>query len=159
VPSSGAIRSRSSGLVKPSWVGRERQREAGEPAAEEAVDIVGPQRVADRLPPHGVVAGVQAIVERFEVYALGLELAFRPLVAVEADANAELDVRGELDEARGPVPVDDVEAVVVDHVGPVEVDGHARRAPAAALEGAEGAVVLLCHADEEHASRPRKRAR
>ena len=70
-------------------------------------------------------------------------------MAVQADADGERDVGGELDEPRSPVPIQDVEVHVVHrHLGPVEVEARGSALVAAPGLGAEGLVVLLGHADQ-----------
>ena len=57
-------------VAGPLIVGGERVRQPGEPLAQQRVDLLGPQCVADRLRPSRVRAAQQPVVERLEVDAL-----------------------------------------------------------------------------------------
>src|SRR5512137_2197564 len=72
-------------------------------------------------------------------------------MAVDAEPDAERHVGGELDEERSPVPVEDVEVVLVyRHCSPVEVEAGDGAILTAVGFGAEGLVVLLGNTDEHH---------
>src|SRR2546426_1015233 len=140
-------------------VGRgERMRQPAQPAAEESVDILGAEIVADLLQRNRVVAGEEAVLQFLVADPLALELTLGPLVAVDPDADAERSVRGELDEAEAEVAVEDVEVILVD-VELASIKREARRAATAPramptagpfLEDAEGGDHLLRHADQHH---------
>ena len=130
--------------------------QAGEPAPEEGIDVIGPKAVADLLEQLRIVAVEEAVVEGGVGDASAVHLAFRPLVAVDPDTHAEWDVGGELDETQAEVSVKDVEIVLVDVDGAaVEIEpggalrAHAAAAAGSAAQGAEGGDLLLGYANED----------
>lgn len=79
------------------------------------------------------------------------QLALDPLVTIEADPDAERGIRAELNEARSPVTVEDIEIVVIDaDLAPVEVETDDGAIWALLFFGAEGGNVFLGHADENN---------
>src|SRR5918997_4744751 len=79
------------------------------PAGEEALHIGRPQPVADRLEPLRIVAGQEAVVEAGEGEADLPGLLLGPLVAVQTHPYRVRQGRADLDEARSPFPILDVE--------------------------------------------------
>ena len=133
-------------------VARERVRQALEPLAQQVVDPLRGQRVGEFLRQRRVGAGQEAVVERLEGDAALGELALDVLVAVDAQPRGVREVRGELEEQRPEVVVDQVEVVVVDHrrgVHQLHVGAAARLVLPA--HRAEHPALLLRLADEQHA--------
>ena len=120
------------------------------PAVEEALHVGRPEPIADRLEPLGIVAGQEAVVEAGEPEADLPRLLLGPLVAVQADPHRVRQVGPDLHEARSPLPILDVEVVVVDgHRLPRELEQHATLVPGQ-LARLERARPLLGHPDEHH---------
>jgi hypothetical protein len=89
--------------------------QAGLPPPEEALHRSGSESIADTLEDACVLAGQKAVVELFECDLRLLQLALRPLVAVQVDPRREGRVGVGLDEGRPPLGVEQVEVEVVDH--------------------------------------------
>ena len=75
--------------------GRKRMGQTAEPFAQEAVDLLGRQPVADRLGLLRVGAGQDAVVERLEVDALSSQLPLEILVAVDAEPSRVREIGNE----------------------------------------------------------------
>src|SRR5487761_1226727 len=79
------------------------------PAVEVALDVGGAEPHRSTPKGGGVSHGSDAVVEWLVVDLLSRQLALEPLVAVEPYAHAPGRVGADLDEARTPVVVEDVE--------------------------------------------------
>lgn len=123
-----------------------------QPLAQQPVDLLVVQAVADALQRLGVGAGQHPVVQRLELDAALGKLPLGVLVAVDAQLGVVGEVRAELQEERTEVLVDAVEVVVVDHRRSIHDPrvGHAGGG-AAATFGAHDAGLLLCPPDVEHA--------
>jgi len=94
---------------------RKRMRQAAQPLAQQSVDPVRREPIAQPLHQLGVGARFDAVVEHLELDpALG-QLAREVLVAVDAELGAVGKVGAELQEERSEVLVNAIEIVVVDH--------------------------------------------
>lgn len=93
----------------------ERVRQAGQPLAQQRIDRLGAEPVADLLQGGHVGDGGEAVAQRREG-GTGLGgLALGPVVAVDAQLGGVGEVPGELQEERPEVAVDAVEVPLVDH--------------------------------------------
>ena len=90
-------------------------RQPGQPFAQQRVDLVGAELVADPLQGGGVVNGGEAVVQCLEPQAGPGGLPLGPLVAVDAQLGVVGEVGAELEEERPEVPVHAVHVEVVDH--------------------------------------------
>src|SRR6266576_754040 len=97
-----------------------------------------------RCKPSWVSTRQEAVVELLVGSATVIELSFRPLVAVEPNADVERRIRRELDEAQAGVAIEDVEVVLVD-VERAAVEREYRRLAIAAL--LMRAPILLINAE------------
>ena len=70
----------------------------GDPAVEEALDIVGTEGVADGLEASGLGAGGKAVGQLAEVQATSTGLAFGPFVPVYPDLGRVGEVGADLDD-------------------------------------------------------------
>jgi len=136
-------------------VGRgERRGQPGLPATEEALHVARRQAARDRGQRLGVVGRAEAVVERLEADAGLLRLALGPLVAVEADPDGKRRVGHRLDERRPPVPVAQVEVVVIDEHR-LAAEGEVRVAVRPAVTpAAPGRGLLLGDADHHDPEAP-----
>ena len=126
-------------------------RQAGQPLADERVDLLGAQRVAQRLQPGRLRAGQKAVVERLEGDARLGCLPLGPLVAVDAQLGVVGEVGAELEEERAEVVVDRGEVEVVDHRRAAHQPPIARPGDrVAALLGAVGQGLLLRPPNKPH---------
>jgi hypothetical protein len=109
------------------------------------------QRRADRGEGLGVRAGAKAVVERLERQTLLLCLALGPFVAVKPQPHRIGRVGVGLDKRRAPLPITDVEVVVVDeHRLATELEVRVR--VVATLAPATPRIrLLLSDADQHHA--------
>ena len=89
-------------------LGGERVRQIAQPLAQQRVDVLGSQTVADPLQPVHVVDGGEPIVERFEADTGLGGLAFGPFVAVDAQLGGVGKVGAELDDSTFAVSGDPV---------------------------------------------------
>src|SRR6266478_633091 len=130
-------------------VGRQRPRQPSRPAVEEGLQMLRAEPVADFLKPVGLAARQKTVVETLEGKPVVAHLLLGPFVAVEAELDGIGQVAAHLDERGTPVPVLQVEVVVVDEGGLTgEVEAHAALGPAALL-GAKRPHFLLRDADED----------
>jgi len=122
-----------------------------QPFAQQAVDLLVVQAVADALQRLGVGARQHAVVQRLERDAAFGKLTLGVLVAVDAQLGVVGEVRAELQEERAEVAVHAVEVVVVDHGRAVH---HPRVGPtgggAAPTLGARDGGLLLRPPDVQH---------
>ena len=88
--------------------GGQRQRDLGLPPGEERHDVGVAQAVTDGLQDGGLPATEKAVVEREKGDAPARELAFRPLVAIEADLDGVGVVATDLDEGGAPLGIQDI---------------------------------------------------
>src|SRR5712671_3738564 len=126
-----------------------------QPLAQQGIDLLRREAVADLLQTFGVGAAQDAIVERLERNALPGELAFGVFVTVQAQLGIERKVAAEFEEERPEIAVERVDVIVIDHRGRTHDPGI--RPPglrALALLGAEYRRLLLRLADKDHAFRP-----
>jgi hypothetical protein len=130
--------------------GGERVRQDRQPLAQQPIDLLGPEPVADRLYRGGVGAGGEPVVQ-CGVPDPGLGgLAFGPLVPVEAQLGVVGEVGAELEEERTEVGIHGVDVELVDHPGGAH-DPRIRVAiGVTAAFGAEQRRLLLRPADEQH---------
>lgn len=130
----------------------ERMGQPRQPLAQQPVDLLVVQSIADALQRLGVGAGQHPVVQRLELDATLAQLALGVLVAVDAQLGVVGEVRAELQEERAEVLVDAVEVVVVDHRRTIHDPrvGHAGGG-AAATFGAHDAGLLLRAPDVQHA--------
>ena len=97
-------------------IGRgERMGEKAQPLAQQAVDLLGRQAVADLLKPLGIGAAEHTIVEGLIGDALPLQLTLGVFMAVEAQLGVIGKVAAELEKERPKITVDRIDVVVVDH--------------------------------------------
>ena len=123
-----------------------------QPLAQQGIDLLRREAVADLLQAFRVGAAQDAVVERLERNALPGELAFGVFVAVQAQLGIERKVAAELEEERPEIAVERVDVIVIDHRGRTHDPGV--RTPgrrALALLGAEHRRLLLRLADKDHA--------
>jgi len=130
----------------------ERMGQPRQPLAQQPVDLLVVQPIADALQRLGVGTGQHAVVQRLERDAALAQLALGVLVAVDAKLGVVGEVRTELQEEGTEVLVDAVEVVVVDHRRAVHHPrvGHAGGG-AASTFGAHDAGLLLRPPDVQHA--------
>ena len=95
--------------------GREGVRQAGQPLAQQRVDLPRRQLVGQPLQAFGVRAPQDAVVERLVGDAPFRQLPLEVLVPVDAQLGVVGEVRAELQEERAEVVVDGVEVELVDH--------------------------------------------
>ena len=133
----------------------ERVRQQAQPFAQQSVDLLGREAIADVLQADRVGAAQNAVVEGFKGNAFACQLALGVFVAVETQFGIERKVGAELEEERAEAAVHRVDVVVVHHRGGAH-DPRVRQAGdrALALLGAEHLRLLLGLADEHHAFRP-----
>ena len=125
-------------------VGRaERVRQDGQPLAQQGVDLLGSESVADGLQRHRILDRGEPVVECLERDAGLGGLAFGPFVPVEAQLGVIREVGAELHKERAEIGVHAVEVEVVDQPG----RGHDPRVGVAvgvaALLGAKQFGLLL----------------
>jgi len=93
----------------------ERMGEEAQPLAQQAVDLVGRQAVADLLKPLRVGAAEHAIVERLIGDALSLQLTLGVFMAVETQLCIIGKVAAKLEKERPKIIIDGIDVVVIDH--------------------------------------------
>src|SRR5262245_56301413 len=119
-------------IARSAVAGRERMRQSTQPLAQQPVDSLRAQAVAQLLQQFGLRAGLDAVVQRLERHpALG-QLALQVLVAVDAQLGVVGKVGAELQEERSKLLVHAVEIVVVDHRGGFDDPRIGRSGPRAA---------------------------
>ena len=101
----------------------ERVRQPAQPLAQQGVDLVGAESVADGLHSGRLVDGGEPVVQGGEGDALLRGLPLGPLVAVDAQLGVVRKVGAELDEERAEVVVEAVEVEVVDQSGRLHQPG------------------------------------
>ncbi|HEY3693442.1 MAG TPA: hypothetical protein VGL46_24655 [Pseudonocardiaceae bacterium] len=125
-------------------------RQQREPFAQQPVDLLGPELVADRLHRGWVRAGGEPVVQR-GVIDTGLRgLSFGPLVAVDAQLGVVGEVRAELEEERPEIGVHGVGVEVVDHPGGLHDPRIGITVAVAATFGSKQRRLLLRSSDEQH---------
>jgi hypothetical protein len=82
-----------------------------QPLAQQPVDLLGRQAVADLLQPPGVGATEHAIVERLIGDALTFQLTLGVLMAVEAQRGVIRKVGAKLEKERPEIVIDGVDVV------------------------------------------------
>ena len=92
---------------------RKREGQASDPLAEESLDLFRAQSVTCLLEDVVIGALEKTVVQGFMGNSFLLDLAFRPFVAVDTDANRERCVGADLDEARPEIVIIDVEVVLL----------------------------------------------
>ena len=95
----------------------ERVGQPTQPLAQQRVDVLWAEGVADGLQRGQVVDRGEAIVQRGEIDAGLGGLALGPVVAIQAQPGIIGEIRAELEEERAEVGVDAVEVEVVDQRG------------------------------------------
>jgi hypothetical protein len=95
----------------------EGMRQSGQPLAQQGVDLVAGEVVADLLQARGVGAALDAVVERLEGNASVGELALGVLMAIEVQLGIERKIAAELQEERAEIPLQSVDVIVVHHGG------------------------------------------
>ncbi len=131
-------------------LGGERVWQDRQPLAQQAVDLLGAQPVADGLHRGRVVDSGEAVVQRGEPDTGLGHLPFGVLVAVEAQPGAVGKVGAELEEERAEVGVEAVEVPLVDHRGGLD-DPRVRPAlGVTAPFGTKDRGLLLRPAHEQH---------
>ena len=128
----------------------ERVGQLGQPLAQQRLDLVLAETVADRLERGHVIDGGEGVVQRLEPDTGLGRLPFRPFVAVDAQPRVVGKVGAELDEERPEVGVHAVEVEVVDlhrGAGQPQVAGPGHRV--ATLLRAEHRRLLLRATDEQ----------
>ena len=120
-----------------------------QPLAQQAVDLLRRQAVADLLKPLGIGAAEHTIVERLIGDALPLQLTLGVFMAVEAQLGVIGKVSTKLEKERPKVIVDRIDVVVVHHRRRLD-DPRIRPAGprAVPLLGAEDRSLLLGLADK-----------
>src|ERR1700730_622080 len=96
---------------------RKRMRQASQPFAQQSIDLVRRQLIAQPLHQLGVGTRLHAIVQRLERHPTLGKLALEILVAVDAELGIVGKVGAELHEERPEVFIDAIEIVVIDHRG------------------------------------------
>jgi len=138
-------------ITCPSVFGGKWLRQHRHPAAEEGLDVVGTELVADILHT-GSIGGIeQAVIQAGKGDAPFLKLALDPLVAVEPDPAGKGGIGAELDKRGAKVPVENIEVVVVNTdagTGEVVVGNTGGTAPGPV--GTKGSCLLLSDADEHY---------
>lgn len=130
----------------------ERVRQARQPFAQQPVDLLVVQPIADALQCLGVRARQHAVVQRLEGDAALAQLAFGVLVAVDAELGVVGEVRTEFQEERAEVCVDAIEVEVVDHRRAVDHPGIGRAGVRVATAlGTHDTGLLLRPSDVQHA--------
>src|SRR5580658_62827 len=121
-----------------------------QPAAQQSIDLLRPQLVADGLQPIVVLAGNESVIQRLEADPLFAELAFGVFVSVQAQLRIIREVRTELQEEGTELPVQTVTVEVVHHRRRAHDPGIGMsRLRIAALLGAEHWRLFLRLADED----------
>src|SRR5262249_39717299 len=125
--------------------------QAGQPAAQQLVDLLGPELFTDGLQPFGIGAGSEAVVQRLVGDSLLLELTLGILVTVQTQLGGVRKIGAELQEEGAEVWIQTVPVVVVHHGGGTNDPGIAlaslRVAP---FFGAEDGSLFLGSAEEHH---------
>src|SRR5215467_15330674 len=126
--------------------------QATQPFAQQPVDLLRGQPIAQFLQYLGIGARLDAIIERLERDpALG-QLALQVLMAVDAELGVVRKVRTELQKQRSEVLIDTVEVIVIDHACGFHDPRIGRpRALTAATLSAHDARLFLRLANIEHA--------
>jgi len=138
-------------IACPSVFGGKGLRQHCHPATEESLDMIGTELVTSLLYTGSIRGTEQAVIQSGKRYALFLELALDPLMAIEPDPTGERSIGAELDKRRPKVPVKDIEVVVVNtgaSTGELVV-GDARGTALGSV-GAKGGCLLLSDADEHY---------
>jgi hypothetical protein len=125
--------------------------QAGQPAAQQLVDLLGPELFTDGLQPFRIGTGSEAVVQRL-VTSLLLELTLGILVTIQAQLGGEGKIGTKLQEERAEVLIHAIPVVVVDH-------GRGTNDPrialtglgVASLFGSEDGSLFLRFAKEHHA--------
>ena len=130
--------------------GGERVRQPGQPSAQQRVDLLRAELVADLLQGGGVVNGGEAVVQCLERRSGPGGLPLGPVVAVDAQLGVVGEVGAELEEERPEVPVRAVHVEVVDQPGGLHDPRVGAAVAVAALLGPEQRGLLLRPADEQH---------
>ena len=132
-------------------------RQASQPFAQQSIDLVRRQLVAQPLHQLGVGTRLDAVVQRLERHPTLGKLALEILVAIDAELGIVGKVGAELQEERPEVFIDAIEIVVVDHRGGFHDPriGSACEPTAAPLR-AHDPRLLLGLADIEHPLTPGK---
>ena len=92
-------------------------RQPGQPLAQQRVDLLRPELVADPLQRGGIADRGEAVIQRLEPDAGFGCLTLRPVVAVDAQLGVIGKVGAELEEERAEIIVHAVEVEVVNHPG------------------------------------------
>ena len=119
------------------------------PAIEEPLDVGGAERITRSLQRVGIGTGEKAIVETREADPVVTQALPDPLVTVQTQFHRIREIRPDLQERWPPIPVVDIEVVVLDRHGlPRKVERH-RLARPAPFVGLERSHLLLRHAKDD----------
>jgi hypothetical protein len=83
----------------------ERVRQPGQPLAQQRIDLLFSEPVADRLQRYRIIDGGEPVVQRLECDAGLGGLALRPVVAVDAQLGVVRKIRAKLEEERAEIVV------------------------------------------------------
>jgi hypothetical protein len=125
-------------------------RQDRQPLAQQSIDLLRAQSVADGLQRGGIFDGGEAVVQRGEGDPGLGGLALDPLVAVETQLGVVGEIRAELQEERAEVVVDGIHVEVVDHPGGLHDPRVGVPVGVAAALGAKQPGLLLRPADEQN---------
>ena len=123
-----------------------------QPFAQQAVDLLGRETIADLLQACRIDTTQNAVIERLKRDAFAGELSLGVFVTVEAQFGIERKVGAELQKERAEVAIHRVDVIVVHHRSgshDPRIGQAGDRAPA--LLGAEHWRLFLSLADEHHA--------
>jgi hypothetical protein len=122
-----------------------------QPLAQQGVDLLCREAIADLLQPRGIGAAQDPIVERREGDAFARQLPLGVFVPIQVQLGIERKVAAELEEERAEVAIHRVDVIVVDHCARAHDPGiglTGLRVPA--LLGAEYRRLFLRLADEHN---------
>ena len=130
--------------------GRERVRQERQPLAQQRVDPLRAQAVADRLHGGDVVDGGEGVVQGGVADPGPGGLPLGPLMAVKAQPGVVREVRAELEEERAEVGVHRIDVEVVDQAGRLDDPRIGLALGVAAFLGPKQRRLLLRPPDEQH---------
>src|SRR4051794_8496671 len=126
-------------------------RQPGQPAAQQAVDLLWSHLLTNGLQPLGAFAGNESVVQRFEADPFPAKLAFGILVSVQTQLGIVRKVRGELEKERTELTVQTIPVILIHHCrgtnNPRVASACFRVAP---LLRPEHRRLLLCLAEQDH---------
>src|SRR5579859_7143577 len=124
-------------------------RQARQPLAQEGINFIGAQAIADGLGFFEVSAGKQSVVQGFKSDAPLGQLALEILMTIDAELGGIGEIGAELDEEGAEVLVAAIEIEDVDDGGGVHDPGHGAACSGGSAGGAGHAQFFLSNANEE----------